>query len=155
MTNLIRTAIILTCGLAASVAGQLHSRRAKFDPAAFRARYELAFHNQDIRFFNDLFSNDFWVGRQFPTRSASLSYLRGLFAECAATDARLQTEHIRKIAGGRVLAVDSTLSLACEARRAKAPITPVNTIGTSFFIYEGNRWRIYKNVERLAPETQE
>jgi len=154
--RLLRAAIVLTFGLlAALTANRMRPRQPKFDAAAFRAQYEAAFRNRDIGFYEELFSSDFWLGRQFPTRAAALAYLRDLFAGYAKTDALLYVDGVRRIAGGRALSMDASLILTGGRTDDQEAQEIADTVGSSFFVFERGRWRIYKNIERSAPQLAE
>jgi hypothetical protein len=134
----------------ALAASRAQRRPPKFDAASFCAEYNAAFHKGDLRFSEELFSSDFWLGRQFPSRAAALMYLRGLFSQYADVDAQLQVENLRRIAGGRALIVDATLHMTGRRPGETAYEEISDTIGSSFFVCERGRWRIYKNIERLS-----
>jgi hypothetical protein len=154
-TRLIRAAVIFTGGFLVSILAARGERPPKFDSTAFSARYEAAFRDHDLYFFEELFSQDFWLGRQFPTSSAAVAYLRGVFAQYSETRAHFAIDHVRHIAGGRAIVIDATLTLTGRGPGESEIHEIANTTGSSFFVLERGRWRIYKNIERLSAQADE
>ena len=124
------------------------ARPPAFDAASFRASYEAGFHNKDIAYFENLFSNDFWMGNQYQSRRQALDALRKIFEEYDDIRATFEIISANILPGRKSLILNARLLL--QGRRViDGQVITINSVtGAAVYVYEDRAWRLYKTVEK-------
>lgn len=119
-----------------------------FDVERYLEEYDQATRNEDLAYFADLYSEDFWFPNRTPNREAALEMVRQEFESHGDLQASLEVDSLSYLPGGRSLIMNVHLRLEGRRDSDGELVTLFDRRGSCVFVFERGRWREYKVVTR-------